>query len=167
MVCMTSKNKKKPQQRVEVVLECGRHHAVLLPNSLRRRPQSGRRCLACRGLCSGLLREVLACLQLVEGLGPLAFECHLVRGMHKRFDIYLTKWGVAVMVDGRQHFEGSYQGVPWEVQYARDRQVDAACRLQGQRLVRLHYKDNTEWASTVKRALGSTDMVAYTSSYKL
>lgn len=103
----------------------------------------------------------------VPGLGAIAFECSLLQGVRKLFDIYLLQWGLAVEVDGPQHFQGSYCDVPWEEQYHWDRHVDAVCRLEGQRLVRLHWQDRHEWASTVQRALASHDVVTYTSSYGL
>jgi very-short-patch-repair endonuclease len=101
------------------------------------------------------------------GLGLLAFECQLVPGLRKRFDIYLVHWNVAVEVDGQQHFEGSYYGTPAAVQYEWDRQVDAACERVGQRLVRLHWADRHEWAITVATTLANQKLVTYTSSYGL
>ena len=97
----------------------------------------------------------------------LDFECVLIPGLQKRFDIYLVFWGIAIEVDGPQHFHGRYYGTPAQVQYAWDRHVDAECLRAGQRLVRLHYADVTEWVSTVFKALHSQDMLTYTSSYGL
>ena len=158
--------RKKAQQRQVYWLECRRHAAVLLPDSVRRRPHSALRCQACRGKGSQLWRKVLADLQLcVVGLGLLAFECNMLAGVQKRFDIYLVEHGLAIEVDGAQHFEGSYRGVPWQVQWLWDRAVDAACKQQGLRLVRLHYKDTKQWATKVQAALGSQQPVTYTKSY--
>lgn len=149
-------------------LSCGRHRGYLLPDSLRRRPETALRCRACHHAGSKLWREALRVLQeCVANLGPIAFEVYVLPGLHKRFDIYLLQWGVAIEVDGSQHFSGSYYAVPWEVQYVWDREVDELCRQQGQRLVRLHYRDQHEWASTVQAALSSQQVVTYTCSYGL
>ena len=97
----------------------------------------------------------------------MAFECQPVQGLHKRFDIYLVQWRLLVEVDGPQHFQGHYHGTDATVQNAWDRHVDAVCQQQGQRLVRLHYMDRREWASTVQAALTSKSTVTYTRSYNL
>lgn len=155
------------RQRVMYILPCG-HVRWLLPDSVRRRPECARRCMACLQGGSRLWQRAVHVLQRdVQGLGRLAFECQIVPGLQKRVDIYLVDWNIAVEVDGEQHFSGSYCGVPAEVQYARDRHVDAVCRQQGQRLVLLHYRDEMEWGSIVKEALASQEVVTYTTSYKL
>ena len=101
----------------------------------------------------------------------MAFESHLLPAPPgqggKPFDIYFPELGLAVEVDGAYHFVGSMHGMPAEAQYAWDRRVDDACMRQGQRLVRLHYRDEQEWAGAVLAALSSKDTVTYTSSYRL
>jgi len=67
----------------------------------------------------------------------LVTECELLP--EQRFDIYLVHLGIAIEVDGEQHFEGSYYGTPAALQFARDRKKDAMCLEAGQKLVRLHY----------------------------
>ena len=77
------------QLRVLYLLDCCCHVALLLPDSVRRRPASALRCKACHQGGSKLWRLALAILQTrIWGLGLLAFECELVPGLHKRFDIY-------------------------------------------------------------------------------
>jgi hypothetical protein len=156
------------QERRVYLLQCQRHVAILLEDSVRRRPASATRCYACNLVGSKLWQRALQVLeQGVAELGRSSYECVLVHGLHKRFDMYLLQWGIAIEVDGSQHFHGSFYGTPAAVQYAWDRQVDAICRQLGQRLVRLHYADEGEWASTVKAALRSQEVVTYTSSYGL
>lgn len=155
------------QRKVQCQLRCG-HVALLEPDSARRRPGSASRCWACSGGGSSLFRDVLFMLELlVVGLGRLAFECALLPGLQKRFDIFLVDWGIAIEVDGPQHFFGSIYGFPAEAQFAWDRFVDAQCQFWGLRLVRLHYLDVAEWAATVQAAMSSQQPVVYTSSYKL
>ena len=74
---------------------------------------------------------------------------------------------LAVEVDGSHHFSGSMHGVPAAQQYDYDRQVDAACVEQGQRLVRLHYLDEGQWVEAVLAARNSKETVTYTNSYGL
>lgn len=158
----------KAQERALYALECLCHVAWLLPDSVRRKPDSARRCRACSQAGSKLWRAAVTILQAwVVGLGLLAFECVLIPGLPKRFDIYLVFWNIAVEVDGAQHFHGWFYDTPAADQWAWDRHVDAECRRVGQRLVRLHYADMHEWASTVQRALTSQATVIYTSSYGL
>lgn len=149
------------------ILECGQHMAFLLPDSVRRRPDSARRCRACQQVGSRSWREALRIIQSeVQGLGPVAFECQLL-DVQKRFDAYLRQHKLAIEFDGVQHFEGCYFGVSAEQQYKFDRKIDEECKKKGQRLVRLHHKDMREWASTVQKAISSQQVITYTSSYKL
>ena len=105
------------------------------------------------------------------GLGPMAFESHVLRplpsGGGKPMDIYFPRARLAVEVDGSHHFSGSMHGVPAAQQYDYDRQVDAACVEQGQRLVRLHYLDEGQWVEAVLAARNSKETVTYTNSYGL
>jgi hypothetical protein len=150
------------------ILDCGHHVGYRLPDSVRRRPGTALRCRACHLDGSRLWQLALSILQpLWWWLGMLDFERVLIPGLQKRFDIYLQAWGIAIEVDGPQHFHGTCYGTPAEVQYAWDRRVDEECKRVGQRLVRLHYADTCEWASTVLGALFSQEVVIYTSSYGL
>lgn len=93
----------KSGQRVAYILYCRRHVAYLLPDSVRRRPNTALRCRACQHGGSKLWRHVLRVLQeCVQGLGPIAFEVYVLPGLQKRFDIYLLDWGIAIEVDGNQ-----------------------------------------------------------------
>lgn len=158
---------KQNEQRKVYIKDCWRHAALLLPDSVRRRPDS-LLCMACRQGYSVLLQQALLILQLrVWGLGLVAFECHLVPGLRKRFDMYLVHWGVAIEVDGPHHFHGSFYGTPASAQWEWDRHVDAECHRAGQRLVRLHYADQAEWAVAVRAAMARQDVVIHTSSYGL
>eukprot|EP00966_Prymnesium_polylepis_P299380 6918221-Prymnesium_polylepis.1 len=65
-------------------------------------------------------------------------------------------WGIAIEVDGEQHFQGQCYGMQARQQQEWDRKVDAMCEQSGQRLVRLHYKDDDQWVSTVKAAIEAT-----------
>lgn len=159
-----------PRKRQQLELytkDCWRHVAFLLPDSVRRRPES-LLCTACRHRGSSLLQQALLIVQLwVWGLGLVAFEVQLLPGLRKRFDLFLVHWGIAIEIDGPQHFHGSCYGTPAHAQWEWDRHVDAECRRAGQRLVRLHYADQQEWAGAVQKALGSQEVIIYTSSYGL
>ena len=93
----------------------------------------------------------------------LVTECELLP--EQRFDIYLVHLGIAIEVDGEQHFEGSYYGTPAALQFARDRKEDAMCLEAGQKLVRLHYLDKASWGATVLAALCSQCIITYSPSY--
>ena len=155
------------QEHQVYLLDCGHHVGCRLPDSVRRRPGSALRCRACHQDGSRLWQLAVAILQAIWWLGMIDFERVLIPGLQKRFDIYLQAWGIAIEVDGPQHFCGTYYGTPAAVQYEWDRHVDAECRRVGQRLVRLHYADTWEWASTVWAALSSQEVITYTSSYGL
>ena len=142
--------------------------------SLRRRKEAA---LACpehdrrRGL-SQLLLEVRSCMrQAVPDLGPIVLEACLLPNSSKPFDMWLPKWGIAVEVDGRQHFRGSMHGKAAQRQYRRDREVDEACRKHRLRLLRCHYEDDRQWGSRLQQAVNAVkanphcSFVFYTHSY--
>lgn len=153
-------------------LDCLIYVGWLQLDTLRKNGTAPLQCLFCQNSCAGSLywRRAVKVLEQVDGLGDMAFESHLLvpcPGRAKPFDIFLVLHKMAIEVDGSYHFCGSWKGIPWQVQYDWDRKVDKACQQQGQRLVRLHYKDESEWASTVKAALDSQQIVTYTKSYGL
>ena len=146
------------------------HVGYRLLDSVRRKPGTAFRCLYCQDTGSQLWRRAVHKVEGLKEVGRIAFECHLLKpspGGGKPFDIYLVDRKLAVEVDGSYHFSGSYRGVPATVQYAWDRQVDAACMQQGQQLVRLHYRDEGQWDSVVQAALDSQKVVIYSPSYGL
>ncbi len=59
----------------------------------------------------------------------LVTECELLP--EQRFDIYLVHVGIAIEVDGEQHFAGIYYGTPAALQIERDRKKDAMCLAAG------------------------------------
>ena len=137
---------------------------MLQPDSIRRRQASTAACRLCRGEGSSHLQDAVQLLeQGLGGLGLLVTECELLP--EQRFDIYLVHLGIAIEVDGVQHFEGSYYGTPAALQFARDRKEDAMCLEAGQKLVRLHYLDKASWGATVLAALCSQCIITYSPSY--
>lgn len=107
-------------------------------------------------------------LQKVEGLGRLAFECHVPGAAYdKRFDIYLVDHALPIEVDGSHHFYGSHHGKPAWQQFDFDRGVDDAFKAAGQRLVRLHFQDGQGWAAIVQATIKSPgqEVVSYSKSY--
>lgn len=153
------------------LLRCNKHVGLLQLDSVRRRQAGVFSCRFCHGKGSQPWRSAVGAIEGIEGVGRLAFESHLLHNPPgeggKPFDIYLVQHQLAVEVDGSYHFHGSMHGVPAWKQYAWDRQVDAACRREGQRLVRLHYLDKAQWASKVQEAMSSQQPVTYTKSYRL
>lgn len=163
------------KERVYFVLNCSaapggtkQHVACKRLDSLRRKP--GFDCPVCHttGASNPLLREVVAELEGGLGalLGPIAFECHLLKSPPngkrggKAFDIYAVLHGLAIEVDSDYHFKSVGQGV-W------DRKVDEACMQEGLRLVRLHRSDRGRWAEAVFKALTCREVVTWSPSYKL
>ena len=137
---------------------------MLQPDSIHRRQASTAACRLCRGEGSSHLQDAVQLLeQGLGGLGLLVTECELLP--EQRFDIYLVHLGIAIEVDGEQHFEGSYYGTPAALQFARDRKKDAMCLEAGQKLVRLHYLDKASWGATVLAALCSQCIITYSPSY--
>lgn len=158
-------------------LDC-RHVARLqmasVQRSVRARKKSGLlsatcfRCRYCQGTGSELWRDAVSKIEgSVRGVGAIAFECHMVEGARKAFDIYLVERQVAVEADGPHHFGIGWGLQPWQ-QYDWDREIDKACEAQQLRLVRLHHNDMLYWASQLQDALESPDSptyVTYTPSY--
>ena len=142
--------------------------------SLRRRKEAA---LACpehskRGGVSQLLLQVRSSMRhAVPDLGPIVLEACLLPKSSKPFDMWLPKWGIAVEVDGRQHFRGSMHGKAAQQQYRRDRAVDAACRQHRLRLLRCHYEDDRQWGTLLQQAVQAvqanthSSFVLYTRSY--
>jgi hypothetical protein len=142
--------------------------------SLRRRKEAA---LACpehdrpRGPTQLLLQVRCSMQQAVPDLGPIVLEACLLPKYSKPLDMWLPKWGIAVEVDGRQHFRGSMHGTAAQRQYRRDREVDAACRKHRLRLVRCHYQDDRQWGSLLQQAVKAVkanplcSFVFYTRSY--
>lgn len=122
---------------------------------------------------SQLLCDVRSAMQqAVPELGPAVLEACLLPGSSKPFDMWLPRWGIAVEVDGEQHFRGAMHSTSAATQYARDRQVDAACRQHRLRLLRCHYQDDKQWGSAAQRAVAAVlanphcSFVFFTGSYK-
>lgn len=142
--------------------------------SLRRRKEAA---LACpehgrhKGPSQLLLLVRSNMRQAVPDLGPMVLEACLLPNSSKPFDMWLPKWGIAVEVDGKQHFRGSMHGTAAQRQYQRDRAVDAACRQHRLRLLRCHYEDDKQWGSMAQRAVQAVkanphcSCVWYTGSY--
>lgn len=153
--------------------ECGCYGYKQL-RTLRRRgaaalacPEHGRRRRPSQLLCT--VRSALQ--QAVPDLGPVVLEACLLPQTSKPFDMWLPRWGIAVEVDGKQHFRGAMHSTSAAAQYARDRAVDAACRQQRLRLLRCHYQDDKQWGSAAQRAVAAVkqnphcSFVFYTGSY--
>jgi len=143
--------------------------------SLRRRKEAA---LACpehgrRRRPSKLLLAVRDALRTaVPDLGPIVLEACLLPQSSKPFDMWLPKWGVAVEVDGRQHFRGSYSSKTAVQQYKQDRAVDAACCAHRLRLLRCHFEDDKQWGSKLQQAVQAVKenpychFIYYTHSYQ-
>lgn len=143
--------------------------------TLRRRGQAA---LACpehgrgRGPSQLLCRVRSALQQAVPESGPIVLEACLLPDSSKPFDMWLPRWGIAVEVDGEQHFRGAMHSTSAAAQYARDRQVDEACRRHRLRLLRCHYQDDRQWGSAAQRAVAAVkanphcSFVFFTGSYE-
>lgn len=130
-------------------------------------PEHGRR----RKPSKLLLRVRRSMQQAVPDLGPVVLEACLLPGSSKPFDMWLPRWGIAIEVDGRQHFRGSMHSKTAAAQYSRDRAVDAACRAARLRLVRCHFEDDKQWGRLAQQAVQAVktnphcSFVKYTGSY--
>lgn len=121
---------------------------------------------------SALLRRVRAELEkLCPVLGPVALEARLLPNRKHAFDLWFPKWQVAVEVDGKQHFVGTYNGKPASKQNKADRQLDAMCTRRQLRLLRMHHEDGMQWGKLMLKAVQDvqrnphTTFVRYTRSY--
>lgn len=158
-------------------LKCG-HKAYKLPDTVRKAGGEEKlRCAFCDGKPSQLMQDIVRKLEGVNGLGEglqrVAFESVPIAELpEKRVDMYVPELGIAVEGDGRHHFHDSHHGKPAWQQYGRDRAFDEVCEAAQQRLVRLHYRDEHEWAGLIEQAIeeannhGGAPFVMCTSSYK-
>jgi hypothetical protein len=79
--------------------------------------------------------------------------------------------GIAVEVDGRQHFKEGMYGKSAATQQARDRQIDALCQQHRLRLLRLHHADDKQWVRLLQWAVRQVQQnphcwfVQYTASH--
>lgn len=142
--------------------------------TLRRRGQAA---LACpehgrRRQPSQLLHQVRSALQqAVPDVGPVVLEACLLPKSSKPFDMWLPRWGIAVEVDGKQHFRGSMHSTAAAAQWQRDRAVDAACCRHRLRLLRCHFQDDKQWGAVAQQAVAAVkqnprcSFVFFTASY--
>ena len=125
--------------------------------TLRRRPETALRCPEHGGgtwqLSEAAQGMRAAMTSTIPGLGPVVLEAHLLPGSQKPFDFWLPRYGIAVEVDGRQHFRGSMHGETAAARQQRDRRVNALCKKRRLRLVRCHYADRQEWGALMQQAV--------------
>lgn len=143
--------------------------------TLRRRPAAALACPehARQRRPSQLVLRVRSALQsAVPDLGPVVLEACLLPSGAKPFDMWLPRWGIAVEVDGKQHFRGGMHSTPALAQFARDRAVDEACMQHRLRLLRCHYLDDKQWGTRAAQAVAAVrhsphcSFVFCTGSYK-
>jgi very-short-patch-repair endonuclease len=83
----------------------------------------------------------------------VVLEACLLPKSTKLFDFWLPRWGIAVEVDGRQHFVGGMHDATAQAQQSQDRRIDKLAKKHKLRLLRLHYADDKQWKCLLQGAI--------------
>ena len=159
---------------------CGKHFTYILPASAREAERKGRDpfyCIRCNGdLPSTRITPATSDGEwrlrnlLDVGQYEYAVHVHPWKGCRVAVDAYLPLQRIVICHDGRSHFAP----MPTDRKDAASKAytggqlvIDAVAR--GFKVVRLHYKDENEWADAISSAIATWKDTTplYTSSYSM